>query len=286
MPPITLTTDFGLDDGYVGAMKGVILSLLPTAQIVDITHAIAPQNIPQAAYILSTATPYFPPHTVHVVVVDPGVGSERRPLAVFTDRAVYVGPDNGVFSQVYEREPVREIRQLTNPAYHLPAISHTFHGRDIFSPVAAHIALGAPASNLGPEISDPVRLQLFDFAQNKLPAPARGADGSLHGQVIYADRFGNLITDIPVTWLEGRTDWYFEMAGITIVGFHSTYSRVEPGAWVALGSSAGLIEIAIRNGNAAAQLEARGYGVGVGFSVYRLLGNSKAEVSLPGTKTT
>jgi S-adenosylmethionine hydrolase len=255
--PITITTDFGLEDGYVGTMKGVILSIAPDVPIVDITHAIRPQNIRQAIYILSTATPYFPRNTVHIVVVDPGVGTERRPIAVFTERATYIGPDNGVFSGVYRTESVREIRQLSNPAYRLPRVSNTFHGRDIFAPAAAHLVRGVAPADLGPRVTDPVTIPL--------PAPERRADGSLHGQVIHADRFGNLITDIPEAWLEGRTDWIFTIGGRRIVGFHSTYGRVAPGELLVLGGSDGLIEVAVREGNAAAFL---GIGPGAAFSAY------------------
>ena len=220
-PPITLTTDFGLQDAYVGAMKGVILGILPGAQIVDITHAIAPQDIRQAAYVLASAIPYFPPGTVHVVVVDPGVGGERRPLAIHTDRAYYIGPDNGVFSQVFAAETVLEIRELTNPAYRLPLVSSTFHGRDIFAPAAAHIAAGVAFPDLGPLIPDPVRLPRLE--------PQRAANGSIHGHIVHVDHFGNLISDIPAAWLEDASGWAFEVAGKQIVDYHATYARVETG---------------------------------------------------------
>ncbi len=262
--PITLTTDFGLNDGYVGVMKGVILGILPWAQIVDISHAIAPQQVLDASYVLSTAAPYFPRNTVHVVVVDPGVGTERRPLAVFTDRAVYIGPDNGVFSRVYRDENVQSIRQLANPSYRLPRISNTFQGRDIFAPAAAHIAGGVPLQSLGPEVTDPVQVTL--------PQPQRLDDGGLKGQVIYVDRFGNLITNIPVDWLGGRADWRFEIGGVVIDSFSSTYGRVQPNEPVVLGGSAGLIEVAVRDNHAGAYL---GLAAGVSFNAQRSLGNSK-----------
>jgi hypothetical protein len=263
-PIITLTTDFGLDDGYVGVIKGVILGILPWAQIVDISHAIAPQAILDAGYVLATAAPYFPRGTVHVVVVDPGVGTERRPLAVLTERAVYIGPDNGVFSRVYGDENVQSIRQLTNPAYRLPLISNTFHGRDIFAPAAAHIAGGIPPHSLGPEVADPVRLVI--------PQPQRLADGSLRGEIIYVDHFGNLISNVPVAWLGGRAEWRFEIGGVVIDGFHSTYGRVAVNQAVVLGGSEGLIEVGVRNNHAGAVL---GLGRGARFSAQPTLGNSK-----------
>lgn len=245
--PISLLTDFGLRDGYVGTMKGVILDILPWGRILDITHEIEPQNIHQAAYVLATAAPYFPLETVHVVVVDPGVGSERRGIAVRTARAYYVGPDNGVFSRVYATEKVREIRELASPYYRLPVVSNTFHGRDIFAPFAAHIAAGVSFHSIGPLVTDPVRLDW--------PQPQRLPDGSLQGEILYADRFGNLISDIPVDWLEGAGDWRFELAGEVIEGFAQTYSRVARGELLALGGSEGLVEVAVREGNAAARLQ-------------------------------
>ena len=244
---ITLTTDFGPAGPYVASMKGVILGILPGAVIVDISHEIQPQNIQQAAYMLDAATPYFPAGTVHVVVVDPGVGSARRPIAVFTDSACFVGPDNGVFSRIYQEENVREIRHLSTPDHHLPAVSHTFHGRDIFAPVAAHIAAGVPPSVLGPTITDPITI---DF-----PAPEQRPDGSIRGQIIYTDAFGNLISNIPRQWLGDQPDWIFEIAETTIVGLNATYSQAPPGELIALGSSTALVEIAKCNGSAARHLD-------------------------------
>jgi len=244
--PITLTTDFGLAVPYVASMKGVILGISPQTAIVDISHAIQPQNIQQAAFILDVAIPYFPAGTVHVVVVDPGVGSARRAIAIFTDRACFVGPDNGVFSRIYQDENVREIRHLTNQNYHLPTVSHTFHGRDIFASVAAHVANGVPPSALGPVIIDPVTI---DF-----PAPEQRPDGSILSQIIDTDAFGNLISNIPRQWLDDQPNWTFEIAETTIIGLSATYSDVQPGELLALGGSAGLVEIAQRNGSAARHL--------------------------------
>lgn len=252
--PLTLTTDFGQGDPYAGSMKGVILDILPWAKIIDITHVIEPQNILQAAYVLSIAAPHFPLKTVHVVVVDPGVGTERRAIAVYTDRACYVGPDNGVFSRVYRYEKLVTIRELSNPFYRLPTVSHTFHGRDIFAPFAAYIANGVPAKSLGPEVTDPVEIPI--------PLPERRADGSVTGQIIYTDHFGNLISDIPLEWLQEHDVWLFEIGGHIMNGIHHTYGSVESGKVAVLGSSAGLVEIAVRNGNAA-----RSLGVGTGETI-------------------
>ena len=246
--PITITTDFGIGSPYVAALKGVILDILPWAKIIDVTHEIEPQNIQQAAYILGAITDYFPRKTVHLVVVDPGVGSERRPIAVFTARACYVGPDNGVFSRVYAREDVKEIRLLKNPFYRLPKVSHTFHGRDIFAPFAAYIASGAPCHSLGPVVTDPVRIDI--------PEPRQMNGDQIEGQVIYVDRFGNLISNIPAEWLQGDANWVFEVAGRTIRGFRTTYSEATPGELLALSSSGDLLEIAVREGSAARLLAA------------------------------
>jgi len=245
-PPITLTTDFGLAGPYVASMKGAILDILPGAIIVDISHAIAPQNIHQAAYVFGAATPYFPSGTVHVVVVDPGVGSERRSIAVFTRQTCFIGPDNGVFSRIFEQEDAVEIRQLSNATYHLPTVSSTFHGRDIFAPVAAHVAAGVPPSALGPTLSDPVTIHF--------PAPEQRSDSSIQGQIIFSDEFGNLISNIPWRWLQNQTDWKFEIAGVSITGLKATYSHVEPKELVVLISSTGFVEIAKRNGSAARHL--------------------------------
>ncbi len=266
---ITLTTDFGLNDGYVGAMKGVILSILPSAQIVDISHHIAPQNVAQAAFVLATAAPYFRHGTTHVAVVDPGVGSDRRPIAVFTETAAFVGPDNGIFSRVYQTERVAQIRLLANTNYHLPDLSLTFHGRDLFAPVAAHIARGAPPSSLGPEVTDPVVLPVHQAE--------RCDDGGLRGQVVYVDHFGNLITDIPSAWLAADTAWTFTIGELEIVGFNLTYGRVPVGELLVLGGSSGWVEVAVRNGSAAARL-----GLGEGAVIQARVGAAGPGQS-PGT---
>jgi S-adenosylmethionine hydrolase len=244
MTVITLTTDFGLADGYVGIMKGVILGIAPQVRLVDLSHDIAAHNVRQAACILARAAPYFAPGTIHLAVVDPGVGTERRPLLVQTGRAQYVGPDNGVFTCALA-EPDAQAWVLNRPAYWLPAVSRTFHGRDIFAPVAAYLARGVLPEELGQRISDPMRLPL--------PLPTRHTDGHISGQVVYTDRFGNLITDIPAAWVaEGR--WRCQIAGQEIAGISQTYAQAERGALVALIGSAGTLEIAVREGNAAQRL--------------------------------
>ncbi len=248
-PPIAMMTDFGLSDGYVGAMKGVILDILPWVQVVDVTHEIAPQNVRQAAFVLQMVVPFFPKATVFLVVVDPGVGTRRRAIAVFTDRGVFVGPDNGVFSWIFQHRKVYEIRELANPAYMRAQVSATFHGRDIFAPFAAHIAAGVPASSIGPVIHDPVS---FD-----LPEPQALADGHIVGEVIHIDAFGNLITNIKEEHLAEGASWRFEVAGESIDDFYRAYGFAQEGQLVALIGSLGYLEIAVRNGHAARRLNGR-----------------------------
>jgi hypothetical protein len=246
MPIITLTTDFGLADSYVAAMKGVILSIVPQATLVDISHQIEPQNVREAAYVLHTALPFFPPGAVHVAVVDPGVGSARRPLAARVGDSFLVGPDNGVFTYALQSagQPAACVH-LDNRKYWLPQVSHTFHGRDIFSPVAAHLVNGVPLEALGSPIDDPVHFEVQRAQQEP--------DGRLRGQVIHVDRFGNLVSNIPGAWLAG-THWMVHIAGRQIVGPSLAYADVASGQMLTLVSSDATLEVAVRDGSAAARL--------------------------------
>jgi S-adenosyl-L-methionine hydrolase (adenosine-forming) len=244
MTIITLTTDFGLEDGYVGIMQGVILTIAPEARLVDLSHALAPQNIRRAAYILQRAAPYFPAGTVHLAVVDPGVGGERRPIAVRASSMTYVGPDNGLFSGALA-QPSAQVFVLDRPQYWLPDVSRTFHGRDIFAPVAAHLAHGAPLEEMGSLSEEAQRLAL--------PEPKRLAPDLIEGEVAYVDHFGNLITNIPGAWLaEGH--WHCEVHRHAIPQLSAAYSEVPPGGLLALISSTGTLEIAQHSGNAAQEL--------------------------------
>lgn len=235
-------------------MHGVILRINPSAVIVDVCHDIPPQDVHAAAFVLSTVYPYFPADTIHVVVVDPGVGSQRRALAVRTPRGIFVAPDNGVLSYVFAREPVDEIVHLTKAQYWLSPLSNTFHGRDLFAPVAAHLSLGVPLGELGPTIRDPVRLPV--------PEAIVQEDGTICGQVLYIDRFGNLITNIPQGLLPADQAWHVYIAGHEVLGMSKAYAVAAEGELVALMDSSGYLEIAVRNGNAAAMLQAkRGTGV-------------------------
>jgi len=257
---ITLTTDFGLSDSYVGIMKGVILGIARNATIVDITHQIAPQDIHQAAYIVQTFGAFFPPGTIHVVVVDPGVGSKRRRIILTTPNAMYVAPDNGVLTYVW-REAITQwgtehcaVYDLTEPRYWLPYVSSTFHGRDVFAPVAAHLALGVPPAQFGER-----RAEIVEAA---LEQPSRGRHGELVGRIIHIDHFGNCVTNITLKHLQEAgigERMTAQLIGQRIEGLYRTYADVAIGALVALIGSSDHLEIAVRNGNAAQTL-----GAGIG----------------------
>jgi S-adenosylmethionine hydrolase len=253
---LTLTTDFGLADGYVGIMKGVILGIARDVVLVDLSHDVPPQDVREAIYLLDSAASYFPEGTIHLAVVDPGVGSTRRALVVCTDRSVYVGPDNGLFTRPLA-EPGAQAWELNRPEFWLPHVSRTFHGRDLFAPAAAHLANGVPPREMGRLITDPVRLTIA--------GPDRTQDAVLRGHVVHVDRFGNLITDVPALWLTGE-GWQCRIAGETITGISAAYVAAHPGGLLMLIGSAGTLEIAERNGNAARRL---GVKAGEGVCLWR-----------------
>lgn len=250
---ITLLTDFGLHDAYVAIMKGVILGIAPHARLIDVTHEVAPQGVAEAAYLLQTGYKYFPRGTIHLVVVDPGVGSERRGLAIATSDYYFVGPDNGLFAPLVEAarsndEPVA-IVELGEPRYWLPKVSHTFHGRDIFAPVAAHLIAGAPFNELGQPLAT--------IEPSTVQPPRRDAQGLLHGELLHVDRFGNCLTNIAASTLHANglgERLYVDIAGERLPGLYQTYSEAPVGMPVVLLSSSGRLELAIRNGNAAQAL--------------------------------
>lgn len=266
-PPsiITLTTDFGLQDPYVAAMKGAILTINPTVRLVDVSHTIRPQAIEQAAFVLAAAWPYFPPDAIHVAVVDPAVGSERRALALRAAGTTFVGPDNGVLSTALPDDartaavdsPNRRLSapvglppgyravSLTNERFFRTPVSSTFHGRDIFGPVAAHLSLGVALEELGEPVEQIVALPPF--------RARRQADGSLRGRVLHIDAFGNLITDVRLEDLPSAKI-VIEVAGRTVEGLSATYG---PGADLrAVTGSSGYLEIAAPGASAAAVLKA------------------------------
>jgi len=255
LPPsnvITLLTDFGLKDGNVGVMKGVIWSIAPQVKIADLSHQISPQNVPEAALILARSAPYFPPGTVHVVVVDPGVGTSRRPLAARLGLQYFVGPDNGVVTVLLERGeregwPTQFVH-TNDPHYWLPEISHVFHGRDIFSPVAAHLASGVPLAELGSPLDNPLRLQL--------PQVERTANG-WRGELIHIDHFGNLSSNIRLEHLGAPEQVTIHICGETITGMVNTFGERPPGELVALYGSTGNLIFSVVDGSAAQRLGAR-----------------------------
>ncbi len=254
---ITFLTDFGLQDAYVGTMKGVVLSINPHAQMVDLTHEVAAQDVETAAFLLHGAYRYFPAGTIHVVVVDPGVGGERRGLAGRIGDYFFVAPDNGVLSWVLADAPGGEIVELKNAEYFLPHVSRTFHGRDVFAPVAAHLSLGVSLATLGPPVIDPVR---FDIPQPVV------VENHITAQVIHVDRFGNLITNVTDETLrrwQGQANVVIEIAGQRIEEVSATYSAAASHGLIALFESSGHLEIAVREGSAAERL-----GVGRGAPVH------------------
>jgi hypothetical protein len=262
---VTLTTDFGLDDHYVGVLHGVIAGIVPAADVVDLCHAVPPQDIGRAVHVLAAAQPYFPPDTVHVAIVDPGVGSARRAIAVSACGARWVAPDNGLLGQVFARLAAEGVGAgeargrawrlgggacavvLAERRYWLPQISRTFHGRDVFAPVAAHLAVGVALDALGP-YTDEIAL---------LPSPLPTPEGAgWRGAVLHADRFGNLVTNLRARHCPGPR-WRVHIAGREIAGPSDSYTAMV-GLGAILGSD-GYLEIALPGGSAAAEL-----GVGVG----------------------
>jgi hypothetical protein len=244
---LTLLTDFGSRDAFVGIMKGVMLGINPSVAFVDLSHEVPPQDILAGALILRSAASFFPPGTIHLAVVDPGVGSSRRALLVETPRAFFVGPDNGLLSLAAPVDEVKRIVHLTNEQYFLLPRSQTFHGRDVFAPVAAHLSRGVPPERFGKAISDMERLTL--------PLVEHRASG-LTGSVLYIDHFGNAITNITEADVRlFSTDTLLVSIGdMQIRGIQPSYTAVEVGAPVALINSWGLVEIAVRNGSAAQHL--------------------------------
>ncbi|MES2201865.1 MAG: SAM-dependent chlorinase/fluorinase [candidate division FCPU426 bacterium] len=248
IPLVTLTTDFGLSDPFAGIMKGVIHTLAPKAVIVDISHQVPPQGLIEAGLILKQSAPYFPPQSLHICVVDPGVGSARDIVLVQTPDATFLAPDNGVLTYVLEGRPILMSRLVTNPLYFLPKVSATFHGRDIFAPVAGHLLMGADPHLLGPAAG-----KLFLLPS--LPQVQWEGD-TARGRVISADRFGNLLTNVPEALFSGRRVTSVLVKGRILRGLSPSYSSVEPGEIGALWESTGHLEIFERNGSAAKHLGA------------------------------
>lgn len=244
MHSITLTTDFGTDDWFVGTMKGVVLGINPHAAMVDITHEISPGDVRAGSFSLMAACRYFPKGTIHVAVVDPGVGSQRRAIALQTADYLFVGPDNGVLSWAVRNQEIKAIRQLENPKYFLETVSRTFHGRDIFAPVAAHLSRGLQLKQLGRELKDFMRLPW--------PKPTR-KHGHIHGEIVHIDRFGNAITNLRAEDVDAERKGRCEVIGKRKVrcALMEFYSAVPHGSPLAAIGSCGFLEISV-NGHSAA----------------------------------
>lgn len=250
MAIISLITDFGLDDEYVGLMKAVILGIDPLARLVDVSHAVEPRDVVHAAFLLESSYRHFPPGSIHVAVVDPGVGTRRALLYLDADGHRFLAPDNGVLSLVMDPLRPATLRRLDNPALWRPRVSATFHGRDILAPAAAHLSKGLDARELGPEL-DPADIALLADLRAK-----RSPDGDIVGRIVHIDRFGNLVTNIDAAILMPSGGFAHErpaairLAGQTIVGLRRTYADVKAGRPVAIIGSRGYLEIAVCCGSA------------------------------------
>jgi S-adenosyl-L-methionine hydrolase (adenosine-forming) len=258
-PIVTLTTDFGLNDHFVGTMKGVILRIVPDAEIVDICHSVQAFDILDGALALAQTYSYFPPRTVHLVVVDPGVGSARRPIIASSEEQSFVAPDNGVLSLMYAREERLNVRHITSEHYFLQPISNTFHGRDIFAPVAAYLAKGVEHEKFGEEITD--------FVRFNAPRPKPTDANTVRGVVLRVDRFGNLITnftaqDAPALFQQTPPAFKIVVGKREISVMRSNYAEGAPGEVFGILGSMGYLEI-VANRGSAAQLVGSGKGTEV-----------------------
>jgi S-adenosyl-L-methionine hydrolase (adenosine-forming) len=256
MPIISLMTDFGIKDGNVGVMKGVIWSIAPETQISDLSHLITPQRVREAALIFVRSAPYFPENSIHIVVVDPGVGTSRRPMAAKIGAQYYVGPDNGTLTLLLERAEqegwATEFVHLDKPEYWLPNVSYVFHGRDIFAPAAAHLAIGVPLKDLGTPFVDPVKLEL--------PRPEKTADG-WKGEVIHIDHFGNVASNIRIETLgeaiKEMNKISVRLGGVEIKGLVNTFGERAVGELIALFGSTGNLIVSVVNGSAVERLDVK-----------------------------
>lgn len=257
---ITLTTDFGHNDPFVGIMKGVIFGINPNVSVIDLSHGVSPQDLMAGALVLRYSAPFFPRGTIHVAIVDPGVGSDRRPLLIESEGCFFIGPDNGILSLALEGHQTSLMIELSNVTYHLKPTGATFHGRDIFAPVAAYLSLGVPPQDLGETVNDLVNLPW--------PAVTR-TEGALVGKVIYIDGFGNLVTNFregDLNELQAKK-LTITVTGVTIEQLASHYSSSQEGDYTALINSWGLLEIAAFKSDAQ-----RRCGAKVGDSVYIRVG--------------
>lgn len=258
-PIITLTTDFGLNDHFVGTMKGVILDIAPNAEIVDICHSVQAFDILDGALALAQSYSYYPARTVHLIVVDPGVGSARRPILAVSERHCFVAPDNGVLSLMYAQEQRLSVRQITADHYYLQPLSNTFHGRDIFAPIAAYLAKGVDPAKFGDEITDYVRFNA--------PKPKAADSKTIRGVVLRVDRFGNLITnftpqDVPALFGSQPPAFKLTVGKREVTSMKSNYAEGSAGEVFGILGSMGYLEVSA-NRSSAAQLAAAGKGTEV-----------------------
>lgn len=266
LPVLAFMTDFGAGDGDVGVLKGVALGIVPNAQLIDITHTVQAQNVRSGAWILAASYRYFPKGTVFVCVVDPGVGSARLPIAVHAGDWFFVGPDNGLFSYVYAEQPLHAAVALTNTNYHLPDTSYTFHGRDIFTPVAAHLAAGVALTELG-RVLDVKELQRLEIA------PPQRTNGQIQAFILHVDHFGNLLTNIPLSsvpdlFTSPHVQLAFIDANVRITArrrFFAEGDEPDSNPFI-YGDSSGYVGVAVRNGSAA-QLLGVGYSAAITFVI-------------------
>ena len=262
-PIITLTTDFGTNDHFVGVIKGVILEIVPDAQIVDICHSVQAFDVLDGALTISQAYSYFPTRTVHMVIVDPGVGTARLPIIASCDKYHFVAPDNGVLSLVYAKEERIHVRHVTSEHYFLQPVSNTFHARDIFAPVAAYLAKEVDSLKFGDEVQEYVRFSA--------PKPKAVDQNRMRGVVLKVDRFGNLITnftaqDVPALFAAGAHGFKITVGGREITEIHNAYAKGSPGEVFGILGSMGFLEIAANRG-AAAQITGAGKGTDVTISL-------------------
>jgi hypothetical protein len=252
VPAITLLTDFGIEDPYAGIMKGVIAATVPGLTVIDLSHHVDPQDLEAAAFLLESAYPYFPEGTVHVVVVDPGVGGGRDIVAASASGHLFLAPDNGVLTRILETAAIETLVRVQNAGYFLQPVSRTFHGRDIFAPVAARMAAGEPLLHFGPAVSPEALVRI------RLPAPVETETGELLGEVIAVDRFGNLITNIDERLLHrfagggGGTGPSVRIGAHTVSGLSPAYAAAGRGELLAIIGSRGLLEISVNAGDARA----------------------------------
>lgn len=249
-PLITLLTDFGLKDHFAGVLKGVIASIAPETRVIDISHEVEPYGVTQAQFLLSQSWPYFPQGTIHLAIVDPGVGGARRPIFVEAYGHRFVGPDNGVFGDLMTA-PTAKVRMIANSGLFLPDVSATFHGRDVFAPVCAHLSLGVAASSVGPLIRDAVRRTAGQAVQTSATAWT--------GEIIHVDRFGNLITNLSLNCITAKGHFVLKVASYELRDQAASYSDILRGQAAVVAGSSGFLEIAANQDSAARLL-----GLGVG----------------------